>query len=135
MKDNHRKTDWHPSWAYKYQAISNDLEHRYGVSFALTNDARAGNYYFVKDGQPKGEMRFVGRGKKETFIYEFSDPFGSGRIGFEDRGGEVSGAICFPPDFKKCGGSRGKAMKRQGPSFPFQTSFSFKPGIACPPAQ
>ncbi len=104
------KIDWHPSWAYKYQGYFQRFgTQNSGVSFALTNDARAGNYYFVKDGQiQKGEMRFVGRGKNaNTFIYEFSDPFGSGRIGFEDRGGEVSGAICFPPDFKKCGGFKG----------------------------
>ena len=80
-----------------------------GVSFALTDDASAGNYYFVKDGKiQKGEMRFASRGQNaNTFIYEFSDPFGSGCIGFEDRGGEVSGAMCFPPHFKKCGGFRG----------------------------
>ena len=39
----------------------------------------------------------------EYLIY----PFGSGRIGFEDRGGQVSGVICFPPDFQKCGGFKG----------------------------
>ena len=61
----------------------------------------------MKDGKiQKGEMRFASRGQNaNTFIYEFSDPFGSGCIGFEDRGGEVSGAMCFPPHFKKCGGS------------------------------
>ena len=104
------KIDWHSSWAYKYQGYFQRFGTQdSGVSFALTNDARAGNYYFIKNGQiQKGEMRFVGRGKNaNSFIYEFSDPFGSGRIGFEDRGGEVSGAICFPPDFKQCGGFKG----------------------------
>ena len=104
------KIDWHSSWAYKYQGYFQRFGTQdSGVSFALTNDARAGNYYFIKNGQiQKGEMRFVGRGKNaNSFIYEFSDPFGSGRIGFEGKGGEVSGAICFPPDFKQCGGFKG----------------------------
>ena len=59
--------------------------------FTHTNDTRAGNYYFVEIRQiQKDEMRFIGSGKyASTFIYEFSDQFGSGRIGFEDRGFEL----------------------------------------------
>ena len=104
------KIDWHLRWAYKYQGYFQRFGTQdSGVSFALTNDARAGNYYFVKNRRiQKGEMRFVGRGKSaNTFIYEFIDPFGSGRLGFEDRCGEVSGAICFTPDFNQCGGFKG----------------------------
>ena len=104
------KIDWHSSWAYKYQGYFQRFGTQdSGVSFALTDDARAGNYYFVKDGQiQKGEMRFVGRDQSgKWLIYDVTDPFGSGRISFEDRGSEVSGAICFPPDFKQCGGFKG----------------------------
>ena len=104
------KIDWHSSWAYKYQGYFQRFGTQdSGVSFALTNDARAGNYYFVKDGQiQKGEMRFVGRDQSgKWLIYDVTDPFGSGRISFEDMGSEVSGAICFPPDFQKCGGFKG----------------------------
>lgn len=102
--------DWHSSWTYKYQGHFQRFGTQdSGVSFALTNDARAGNYYFVKDGQiQKGEMRFVGRDQSgKWLIYDVTDPFGSGRISFEDMGSEVSGAICFPPDFQKCGGFKG----------------------------
>lgn len=104
------KIDWHSSWAYKYQGYFQRFGTQdSGVSFALTNDASAGNYYFVKDGQiQKGEMRFVGRDQSGRWlIYDVNDPFGSGRISFEDRGAEVSGAICFPPDFQKCDGFKG----------------------------
>lgn len=63
----------------------------------------------MKDGQiHKGEMRFVGRDRTgKWLIYDFNDPFGNGRISFEDKGAEVSGGICFLPDFKKCGGFKG----------------------------
>jgi len=44
--------------------------------------------------------------KLDKWVY-FNDPFGNGRISFEDKGAEVSGGICFPPDFKKCGGFKG----------------------------
>ena len=104
------KIDWHSSWAYKYQGYFQRFGTQdSGVSFALTNDARAGNYYFVKDGQiQKGEMQFVGLDQSgKWLIYDFNDPFGSGQINFEDRGSEVSGAICFAPDFQKCGGFKG----------------------------
>ena len=45
--------------------------------FTHTNDTRAGNYYFVENGQiQKDEKRFIGSGKyANTFIYEFSNPF------------------------------------------------------------
>lgn len=104
------KIDWHSSWAYKYQGYFQRFGTKNsGVSFALTNDARAGNYYFVKDGQiQKGEMRFVGRDQSgKWLIYDVTDSFGSGRISFEYMGSEVSGVICFPPDFRRCGGFKG----------------------------
>ena len=104
------KIDWHSSWAYKYQGYFQRFGTQdSGVSFALTNDARAGNYYFVKDGQiQKGEMRFVGRDQSgKWLIYDVTDSFGSGRISFEYMGSEVSGVICFPPDFRRCGGFKG----------------------------
>ena len=104
------KIEWHSSWTYRYQGYFQRFGTQdSGVSFALTNDTRAGNYYFVKDGQiQKGEMRFAGRDQSgKWLIYDFNDPFGSGRISFEDKGTEVSGAICFPPDFQKCGGFKG----------------------------
>ena len=104
------KIDWHSSWAYKYQGYFQRFGTQYsGLSFALKHDARAGNYYFVKNGQiQKGEMRFVGRDQSgKWLIYDVTDPFGSGRISFEDMGSEVSGAICFLPDFKQCGEFKG----------------------------
>ena len=102
--------DWHSSWAYRYNGFFQRFGTKdSGVSFALISDASVGNYYFVKDGQiQKGEMRFLGRDQTgKWLIYDFNDPFGNGRISFEDRGVEVSGAICFPPDFKQCGGFKG----------------------------
>ena len=102
--------DWHSSWKYKYQGYFQRFgAHDSGVSFALTNDASAGNYYFVKDGQiQKGEMRFVGRDKSgKWLIYDFNDPFGSGQINFQDFGSEVSGAICVAPNKEQCGGFKG----------------------------
>ena len=102
--------DWHSSWAYRYKGYFQRFETQdSGVSFALIPDASVGNYYFVKDGQiHKGEMRFLGRDQTgKWLIYDFIDSFGNGRISFEDRGAEVSGAICFPPDFQKCGGFKG----------------------------
>ena len=102
--------DWHSSWAYRYNGFFQRFGTQdSGVSFALISDASVGNYYFVKDGQiQKGEMRFLGRDQTgKWLIYDFNDPFGNGRISFEDRGMEVSGAICFPPDFKQCGGFKG----------------------------
>lgn len=102
--------DWHSSWTYRYKGYFQRFGTQdSGMSFALISNASMGNYYFVKDGQiQKGEMRFLGRDKTgKWLIYDFNDPFGSGRISFEDRGAEVSGAICFPPDFQKCGGFKG----------------------------
>ena len=55
------------------------------------------------------------------------------RISFEDRGSEVSGAICFPPDFKSVAGSKGNDKTR--PVIPFPNSFSFKPEVLLAHAQ
>lgn len=102
--------DWHPSWVYQYRGYFQRFDNQdNGITFALTNDASIGNYYFFKDGQMhQGEMRFLGRDQSgEWFIYDFLDSFGAGRISFKESNNEVSGSICFLPDLQKCGGFKG----------------------------
>ena len=110
MEGKPPEIDWHSSWTYRYQGYFQRFGTQdSGVSFALNNDATVGHFYYVKDGQiQQGEMNFIGRDQTgKWFIYDFIDPFGSGRVAFEDKGSEVSGSVCFPPDFKQCGGFKG----------------------------